>query len=109
MKKRACPNPGVCQVEVAACELCVRNVCGCAFTPVSPSAGEYVNFVTISIWDETFGFILALVVFFATLKFIKVSSRSQRSDIKVTEVESRPMGSRQHNQNLFFSRSSRYR
>ena len=40
--------------------------------------GSYVNFVTISIWDETFGFILAMVVFFATLKFIKMLKFNKR-------------------------------
>ena len=35
-------------------------------------AGDYVNFVTISIWDEMFGLVLACVVFVSTIKFIKV-------------------------------------
>ncbi len=37
-----------------------------------------MNFVTISIWDEIFGFILAVVVFFATLKFIKMLKFNRR-------------------------------
>lgn len=41
-------------------------------------AGDYVNFVTISIWDEIFGFILATVVFCATIKFIKMLKFNKR-------------------------------
>ena len=37
-----------------------------------------MNFVTISIWDELFGFILACVVFFTTLKFIKMLKFNRR-------------------------------
>ena len=41
-------------------------------------SGEYVNFITISIWDELFGFILACVVFFTTIKFIKMLKFNRR-------------------------------
>lgn len=35
-------------------------------------SGDYVNFVSISIWDETYAFIVAIVVFLATIKMLKV-------------------------------------
>ncbi len=41
-------------------------------------SGDYVNFVTISIWDETFSFILACVVFVSTVKFIKMLKFNRR-------------------------------
>ena len=37
-----------------------------------------MNFVTISIWDELFGIILAVVVFLSTLKFIKMLKFNKR-------------------------------
>ena len=41
-------------------------------------AGDYVNFVTISIWDEMFGLVLACVVFVSTIKFIKMLKFNRR-------------------------------
>ncbi|CAH1779487.1 unnamed protein product, partial [Owenia fusiformis] len=35
-------------------------------------ARDYVNFVTIAMWDETYGFVVGVIVFCATLKFIKM-------------------------------------
>jgi len=40
--------------------------------------GKYVNFVTIGVWDETYGFIMAVVVFLATLKFINMLKFNRR-------------------------------
>ncbi len=37
-----------------------------------------MNFVTISVWDEAFGFVLACVVFLATVKFIKMLKFNRR-------------------------------
>ncbi len=62
-----------CQKKSPNCFLLQTTKCKTFFFP-----GEYVNFVTISVWDETFGFILALVVFFATLKFIKMLKFNKR-------------------------------
>jgi len=42
------------------------------------STGKYVNFVTIGIWDETSGFVMAMVVFLATLKFINMLKFNRR-------------------------------
>jgi len=41
-------------------------------------SADYVNFVTISIWDELFGFMLATVVFTSTIKFIKMLRFNKR-------------------------------
>jgi len=40
--------------------------------------GKYVNFVTIGVWDEVYGFIMALVVFLSTLKFINMLKFNRR-------------------------------
>lgn len=37
-----------------------------------------MNFVSISIWDEIFSLVLACVVFFATIKFIKMLKFNRR-------------------------------
>lgn len=37
-----------------------------------------MNFVTIATWDELFGFMLAIVVFLATVKFIKMLKFNRR-------------------------------
>jgi len=37
-----------------------------------------VNFVTIGVWDEMYGFIMALVVFLSTLKFINMLKFNRR-------------------------------
>ena len=42
------------------------------YTAIHLLAGDYVNFVTISIWDEMFTIVLAMVVFCSTIKFIKM-------------------------------------
>ena len=42
------------------------------------SLGGYVNFVTIGVWDESYGFVMALVVFLATLKFINMLKFNRR-------------------------------
>jgi len=42
------------------------------------STGEYVNFVTIGVWDEAYGFVMALVVFLSTLKFINMLKFNRR-------------------------------
>jgi len=44
----------------------------------SSESDDYVNFVTISVWDEVFGFLLASVVFVATVKFIKLLKFNKR-------------------------------
>ena len=44
-------------------------------------SGDYVNFVTISIWDEAFGLVLALVVFTSTIKLIKLLKFNKRMGI----------------------------
>jgi hypothetical protein len=41
-------------------------------------SGQYVNFVTIGVWDETYGFILATVVFLSTIKFINMLKFNRR-------------------------------
>jgi hypothetical protein len=41
-------------------------------------SGQYVNFVTISVWDEFFTWLLAFVVFLATIKFIKMLRFNRR-------------------------------
>ena len=40
--------------------------------------GKYVNFVTIGVWDEMYGFIMAVVVFLSTLKFINMLKFNRR-------------------------------
>ena len=40
-----------------------------------------MNFVTLAIWGELFGFIMALVVFVSTLKFIKMLKFNRRMGI----------------------------
>lgn len=41
-------------------------------------AGDYVNFVTIATWAEMFSFLLAFVVFLATIKFINMLKFNRR-------------------------------
>ena len=41
-------------------------------------AGEYVNFVNVAFWNETFAILVALVVFVSTLKFIKFLKFNRR-------------------------------
>ncbi|ESN99578.1 hypothetical protein HELRODRAFT_84161, partial [Helobdella robusta] len=41
-------------------------------------SGDYVNFVTIGLWAETYGIVLAIVVFLATLKFINMLKFNRR-------------------------------
>jgi len=39
------------------------------------STGEYVNFVTIGVWDETYGFIMAMVVFLSAAHLANTPER----------------------------------
>lgn len=41
-------------------------------------SGKFVNFVTIGVWNETYGFILAIVVFLSTIKFINMLKFNRR-------------------------------
>ena len=51
------------------------------------AAGEYVNFVTISVWDQMFTVILATVVFLATIKMIKMLRFNKRMGMLGEEGE----------------------
>ncbi|ELT87233.1 hypothetical protein CAPTEDRAFT_89699, partial [Capitella teleta] len=60
----------------------MKKVFGAAAMSVLEETGsgeyQYVNFVTISVWDEIFGFVLAIVVFLTTVKFIKMLKFNRR-------------------------------
>lgn len=49
-------------------------------------AGQYVNFVTIGVWDETYGIILSLVVFLSTVKFLHMLKFNRRLSMLTATV-----------------------
>jgi hypothetical protein len=52
----------------------------------STASSEYVNFVTIAVWDGVYSAILALVVFLSTLKFLRMLKFNRRLSILTATV-----------------------
>lgn len=55
--------------------------CNFMYLIYSMFLADFVNFVTIGLWDEMFGFIMAVVVFISTLKFIKMLKFNKRMGV----------------------------